>query len=125
PGFRRLSMLPDDEGDFEAMLLAVDRETRYFVEASGVRSPTFTIEVAELPYVEGIELTYHFPSYTGLEPRVVPGGGDVAALPGTVVELRISSTIATSGGRLLIDGAPVGDLDTNEDGTLTTRFTVE
>ena len=125
PGFRRLSMLPDAEGNFDAMLIALDRETRYFVEAAGVRSPTFTIEVAELPYVEGIDLTYHFPSYTGLEPRVVPGGGDVAALPGTVVELRISSTIATPGGRLLIDGAPVDDLEPAEGGTLTTRFTVE
>jgi hypothetical protein len=125
PGFRRLSMLPDVDGNFEVMLLAVDRETRYFVEASGVRSPTFTVEVAELPYVQGIDLTYHFPSYTGLEPRFVPGGGDVAALPGTVVELSISSTIATPGGRLLIDGSPVGDLETAEDGTLTTRFTVE
>ena len=124
PGFRRLSMLPDDEGAFEAMLLAVDQETRYFVEAAGVRSPTYTIEVAELPYVDEIEITYRFPSYTGLPPRVVERGGDVAALAGTVVELRISPTIATPGGRLLVDGAP-SDLVLGEDGTLTARFTVE
>lgn len=124
-GFRRLSMLPDEAGAFEVMLLGVDQETRYFVEASGVRSPTFTIEVAELPYVGELDLTYHFPAYTGLSPRVVEGGGDVAALAGTEVELRISPTIATPGGQLLLDGEPAGELELAEDGTLTARFTVE
>jgi len=123
--FRRLSMLPDEEGAFEAMLLGIDGNTRYFVEAAGVRSPTYTIEVAELPYVSGLELTYHFPRYTGLEPRVVVGGGDVAALAGTEIELRISSTIATTGGRLLIDRTPVADLEPVGDGTFRARFTVE
>ncbi|MEX2470575.1 MAG: DUF4175 family protein, partial [Gemmatimonadota bacterium] len=125
PGFRRLSMLSDAAGAFEVMLLGVDQETRYFVEASGVRSPTFTIEVAELPYVGELDLTYHFPAYTGLSPRVVEGGGDVAALAGTEVELRISSTIPAPGGQLLLDGEPAGALELAEDGTLTARFTVE
>ncbi|MDZ7780996.1 MAG: DUF4175 family protein [Gemmatimonadota bacterium] len=124
-GFQRLSMLPNESGLFEVMLLGVEQDTRYFVEASGVRSPTFTVEVAELPYVENLDLTYHFPDYTGLSPRVVEGGGDVAALPGTVVELSISSTIATPGGRLLLDGEAASELEVGADGTLSTRFTVE
>lgn len=124
-GFQRLGMLPNENGLFEVMLLGVEEETRYFVEAAGVRSPTFTVEVAELPYVDNLDLTYHFPDYTGLEPRVIEGGGDVAALPGTVVELNISPTIEAPGGRLLLDGESAGELEVEADGTLTTQFTVE
>ncbi|NIX23909.1 MAG: hypothetical protein GWN07_30460, partial [Actinobacteria bacterium] len=87
--FRRLTMLPGLEGGFEVMLLGIGEPTEYFVEATGVRSPTFTIDVADLPYVDQIDLTYYFPRYTGLPARTVTDGGDVAALPGTVVELSI------------------------------------
>jgi hypothetical protein len=125
PDFQRLSMLPGDSSEFEVMLLGVDAETRYFVEAAGVRSPTFTVEVAELPYVEQLDLTYRFPSYTGLEPRIVEGAGDVAALAGTEVELRIMPTIPTPGGRLVLDGEPASELVKNDDGSLSTTFVVD
>ena len=47
-----------------------------------MRSPTFTLKVVDLPYVQKLELEYHFPAYTGLEPRKVEDGGDIAVLQG-------------------------------------------
>jgi hypothetical protein len=122
--FQRLSMLSDDAGGFEALLLGVDDRTEYFVESTGIRSPTYTIDVADLPYVDQLDLTYYFPSYTGLQPRTREDGGDVAALPGTVVELKIHPTMITPGGQLLLDGDPAEELTTAEDGSLVARFTV-
>jgi len=122
--FQRLSMLPSDDGAFEALLLGVAERTEYFVESTGIRSPTFTIDVADLPYVDRIDLTYRFPAYTGLAPRMVENGGDVIALPGTVVEVRITPTIPAPGGRLLVDGAPGEALDVEDGGTLVGSFTV-
>ena len=122
--FQRLSMLPSVEGGFEVMLLSVAEPTDYFVEANGVRSPTFAIDVDDLPYVDRLDLTYYFPRYTGLPARVVEDGGDVAALAGTVVELRIAPTIPAPGGRLLMDGEMGEELSVEEDGTLVARFTV-
>ncbi|MDX1568403.1 MAG: hypothetical protein R3223_11425, partial [Longimicrobiales bacterium] len=58
-----------EPGGFQRMMLNVDEPIRYFVRSSGVRSPTFTIDVAEIPYVDRLEMVYHFPGYTGLEPR--------------------------------------------------------
>jgi hypothetical protein len=123
-GFQRLTMLPGGDGGFEVLLLGVAERTEYFIESTGVRSPTFTIEVADLPYVGQLDLTYHYPAYTGLPPRVVEAGGDVAALPGTVVELRIEPTMLAPSGRLMLDEQPAGDLTLQEDGTFVTRFTV-
>ncbi|MCG6989443.1 MAG: DUF4175 family protein [Gemmatimonadetes bacterium] len=122
--FQRMSMLTAEDGGFQLMLLGVDQRTQYFVEASGVRSPTYTIDVAELPYVDRLDLVYHFPAYTGLEPRTVEDGGDVAALPGTVVEVHVTPTLPAAGGRLILDGKPGDSLATATDGTLVGRFTV-
>ncbi|HKJ02261.1 MAG TPA: DUF4175 family protein, partial [Longimicrobiales bacterium] len=122
--FQRLSMIQADDGSFEVMLLGVADRTEYFVESNGTRSSTFAIDVADLPYVDRLDLTYHFPSYTGLPPRTVEDGGDVAALPGTVVEVRITPTIPAPSGRLVLDGAAGGDLAAESDGTLVGRFTV-
>jgi hypothetical protein len=122
--FQRLSMLAGENGGFEVLLLAVADRTEYFVESTGIRSATFTIDVADLPYVDRLDLTYHFPSYTGLPPRVVEDGGDVVALPGTVVEIRVTPTLPTPGGQLVLDGGPGSELEVADDGTLVGRMTV-
>ena len=122
--FQRLSMIQADDGSFEVLLLGVADRTEYFVESNGTRSSTFTIDVADLPYVDRLDLTYHFPAYTGLPPRTIEDGGDVAALPGTVVEVRITPTLPSPGGRLVMDGQAGGDLTAESDGTLVGSFTV-
>ncbi len=54
----------------------------------------------DLPTVDKLVLEYHFPAYTGLEPRTVDPGGDIAAIKGTEVRLKITPTMATPGGRV-------------------------
>lgn len=122
--FERLSMLRAEDGDFEVLLLGVDERTEYFVESTGIRSSTFAIDVADLPYVDQLDLTYYFPRYTGLPARTVENGGDVAALPGTVVELHVEPTMAVPGGQLMVDGVAAGSLTVEDDGSLVGRFTV-
>jgi hypothetical protein len=122
--FQRLSMLPDQANGFGVMLLAVDDRTEYFVESAGIRSSTFSIDVADLPYVDRLDLTFYFPRYTGLNARTQEDGGDIAALPGTLVEVRIHPTMETPAGQLLMDGEPVDELAVEADGTLLASFTV-
>ena len=110
---------------FETVLFDVRDETRYFVEAVGVQSETFTLDVIDLPYVEHLELEYHFPAYTGLEPRLIQDGGDIAVLRGTEVQLRAFPTMSTPAGRLVFDETTATDLGRRADGVLTASFTVE
>ena len=105
--YQRLSMLPADSGRFDLLLLNLVENTEYFVEANGVRSASYTIEVADLPYVEGMNHTYFFPAYTGLSPREVEGGGDIAALAGTRVELLDPVHHGHIRGWLLVDDSVV------------------
>ena len=122
--FDQLSMFMDGSEGFELLLLSLDENTDYFVESGGIRSATHRIEVADLPYVEHLELEYRFPAYSGLPSRTVEFGGDIAALRGTVVRLRVFPTMLTPGGQLLIDGEPV-ELTNEGDGTWTASLTVE
>ena len=122
--FDRLSMISDGSKGFELLLLSLDENTDYFVESGGIRSATHRIEVADLPYVEHLELEYRFPAYTGLASRTIEFGGDIAALRGTVVRLRIFPTMLTPGGQLLVDGEAV-ELTDEGDGTWTASLTVE
>jgi len=110
---------------FEAILFDVREETSYFVESIGVQSDTFTFEVIDLPYVEHLELEYHFPAYTGLEPRVIQDGGDIAVLRGTEVRLRVFPTMSTPAGRLVFDETTSTDLARRDDGVLTASFMIE
>ena len=124
--FQRLPLVPVDETDqFEVLLFDLQNGTDYFVEAGGVESSRFTLDVVDLPYVERLELEYVFPAYTGLDPRLVEDGGDIAVLKDTEVRLRAFSTLATEAGELVLDEDNRTPLAVQPDGSLTASFVVE
>src|SRR5690606_13511053 len=102
----------------------LDQATEYYIEAGSVRSPVFHVSVLELPYVEQIDLELHFPSYTGLEPRVIEDGGDVAAPAGTTVRVRATPTLAVEGGRVVLSDGRTVDLAADSAGALVGQFQV-
>jgi hypothetical protein len=107
---------------FRFVLFGLDKGSDYFVEAGGVRSPQFRIEVADVPYVERIDLEYRFPAYTGLSPQSQEGSGDVVALRGTEVRVRVTPTMKVDGARLRVDGAEPHAMTVAPDGTLEASF---
>ena len=121
--YQRLPMVRAENGAYDGMLFDLAEGMEYYVEAAGVRSLSFTLKVVELPYVKQLDLEYHFPTYTGLAPRMVEDGGDVATLGGTDVRVRIQPTMASSGGRLVMADGSSSPLTSNADGTLAGRFT--
>ncbi|HEY3119906.1 MAG TPA: hypothetical protein VGL15_04740, partial [Vicinamibacteria bacterium] len=111
-------------GAFRFVLFALDAASDYYVEASGVRSSVFHLDVADVPYVKRVDLEYHFPAYTGLSPQAVPDTGDVAALQGTEVRVHVTPTMKVPAARLAIDGAEPRAMTVEQDGTLTASFEV-
>ncbi|MEJ2539417.1 MAG: hypothetical protein P8188_05525 [Gemmatimonadota bacterium] len=124
---QRITMVPtslEGEAGYEVLLVGLEESLEYYVESDGIRSATHRIEVVELPYVDRMDHTYRFPGYTGLPVREVEGAGDVAALPGTRVDLTVHPTLGTPGGQLLVDGEDPVALEVQTDGTLTGSFVV-
>jgi hypothetical protein len=113
-----------DTARFEARLFDITERSQYFVESKGVRSAVFRIDVTNLPYVQQIDLEYHYPAYTGLPVEKVEKGGDITAPRGTSVTVHATTTMPVKGGRILIEGAPPVVLALGADGSLSGAITV-
>ena len=107
-----------DSAQFSIRLLDLDNETNYYIEAGPVRSPSFRIAVADLPFVKQIDLEYRYPEYTRLSPQRVADGGDIAAIRATRVMIDITPTIATKAGRIVLDGKDTISLTVADSGRL-------
>ena len=104
-------MEPDPRGSsFQYLLIDVRTSLRYYVESKGVRSGIYSVKVLDLAKVETIDLTYDFPAYTGMAPKVLHNEGDISALKGTNVSLKIHLSRAAQSARLLFDDQSTLDL---------------
>ena len=122
----RWSMTVDEEvGGYGFVVFSLDDVTEYFVEAGGVRSQQFTIDVTDLPYVQRIDLEYHFPEYTRLSPITEQDGGDIAALIGTRVVVTVMPTLPVAGGALVIDERDTITLEAMSGAALAATLTVQ
>ena len=122
--FERVPLIRTED-KYEGTLFDVAAPIEYFVEAVGVRSPVYNIKVADMPYVQKLELEYRFPAYTGLQPRKIEDGGDIAVLRGTEIRVRAVTTMPASGGGVMIDDKTSVPLAVQADGSLAGSFVAD
>ena len=91
-------------------MLDIRSSLRYHAESKGVRSPDYAIRVRDVARVERMTLTYNFPPYSGMKPQVVENEGDISALKGTRIDLKIRLSRSTQSARLLFDNQSALDL---------------
>jgi hypothetical protein len=120
--FEPVPLLRNDDGKYEGAVFDVNAPTWYQVVADGVQSPVHTLQVVDVPYVQRLEIEYHFPAYTALEPQKIEEGGDIAVLRGTDVLLHIFPTMKTPGGRITLNETDSIELAPQADGSLTAAF---
>ncbi|MEN3340387.1 MAG: hypothetical protein V7647_4063, partial [Acidobacteriota bacterium] len=114
--YERVPLLKGEDGKYEGMLFDLAGPVEYLVEANGVRSSNYTLKVVELPYVQHLELEYHFPPYTGLPPQKIEEGGDIAVLKGTEVRVRAVPTMDAKGGDIVLSDTTRSALSLAPDG---------
>jgi hypothetical protein len=100
--WQRVEMAEGDD-EFEFTFFSVRESLQYYVSTTNVRSPTYQVSVVDLPVVENLALTYHFPEWTDREPETVDPGGDVRAIVDTEIEIQIKSDRAMTPGELIVD----------------------
>jgi hypothetical protein len=106
-----VAMEPDPRGSgYRYLLVDIGTSLRYYVEARGVRSQIHSMRVTDLARVDRIGLTYNFPVYTGMEPQTVEDEGDITALRGTKIGLRIHLSSPAQSARLFFDDRSTLDL---------------
>ncbi len=82
---------------------ALPEPVEYYVEAAGVKSKTYKLDVVDLPGIKNIKVTYHYPSWLGLKDAVEDPGGDLRAVAGTVAELTIETDRPLKNGVIEMD----------------------
>jgi len=98
----------------------------YRLHVGGTESRRFQVALKEPPLIERIDVVYHYPKYTGLEPQTVENnGGEVRCLVGTRVALTAHVSSAVEAATLMFgSGEKVECLASDDGRTLTGRFTV-
>ena len=123
--FEPLPLSRTENGTYEGLLFDINGPLDYFVEADGVRSETYSMQVVEVPYVQRLELEFVYPAYTGLEPQKIEDGGDIAVLRGATVKVHVVPTMKTAAGRLSLNDSQQVPLVVQPDGTLVASFVAD
>ncbi len=83
------------------------------------------VQLRHEPVTGDVELTYRYPAYTGLPPRIVAGTmGEVSAPPGTEVLLKTRSDRSVKRAEIVVNGQPL-PLEIEGERELSGRFVVE
>ncbi|MDT8398125.1 MAG: hypothetical protein RQ899_05885 [Pseudomonadales bacterium] len=102
--WQQVPMVQGPQG-FEFTFFSLQEPMAYYVSASGARSPEFDIQVVDLPAIENLSLTYHYPEWTSREAETIEPGGDIRTLPDTRVELTVTTSAPLLQGELVLNKA--------------------
>ena len=92
---------------FEIPLPAVKSNAVYFIRAGDAESQPYRVVAQRGPRLERFTLTYHFPDYTALPPKIITAEtADIAALRGTRVTVVATASQPLSGAWLEANGSP-------------------
>jgi hypothetical protein len=98
------AMTPTEEGRFSATIQVGREAVQYRVRAGDAMTRKYRFDAAARPYVVTFDKIYRLPEYTRSEPKQVSEeNGDLAALEGTTVELRLRTNQAVKSGELRLD----------------------
>ncbi len=90
-----------DGGVWWSQLDDVDRNLEYQVAGPRTESPVYAVTVREPPRLAGFRASLRYPTYSGLSAETITSGtGDLAALKGTEVDLRVLTNRSLSRGWL-------------------------
>ncbi len=104
PSWEAAEMRPDLEGNgFVFLFFDVREPLAYYVEADGIRSDQYQIEVSEVPGIEKLQVVLDYPRYTGLEDVVLEDEGDIRALRGTKAIFTVVSDQPVDGGQIRLE----------------------
>ena len=120
--WQQVEMAPGAE-QFDFTFFSVRERLEYYVTAANVRSQTFEVRVVDVPNVDNLAVTYHFPEWTGRDPRTDDPGGDVRTIAETEIEVEIRTDRPMTPGDLIVDDEAI-PLDIDAD-TARARFTVQ
>ncbi len=90
--FSKQQLAADTLGDYHFIMPAVRTSFKYFASAENINSDVYVIEVIDRPIIKTMDLTITSPAYSKIPQAQQNDNGNVTALLGSKVELKISAT---------------------------------
>jgi hypothetical protein len=112
--FERISS--DSSGVFEHTINSVRSSLNYYVFSGETRSDEYIIEVLDKPLIKGFEISVNPPAYSGLPDIVQKDNGNISALAGSMVHIRINSNKELQHAELQFGDSLKGKLNVNISG---------
>ena len=89
---------------YQFVLAGLPENVEYYVAAGPLVSPHYKVRVVDLPSVKQINVTYHYPQWTGLKPVTEEHSGDLRAIEGTDAQIELQMDRPLKDGSLTLDG---------------------
>jgi hypothetical protein len=101
-----MQSLPDAGGGatYQFVLAGLPENVEYYVAAGPLISEHYKVRVVDLPGVKQINVTYHYPEWTGLKQVTEEHSGDLRAIEGTDAQIEIQTDRPLKDGSLTLDG---------------------
>ncbi len=113
-----------DASSFSFLFFDVREAFRYYVEADGIRSPEFQIDVSSIPTVTHSRIALHFPEYTGLSDVVRDADAAIRALAGPRGESSLETEQPATAGLLNFENGDDVPLERTGERTFKAAFNV-
>ncbi len=100
-----MQVIPDATGraSYQFVFAGLPENVEYYVAAGPLISPHYKVRVVDLPSVKQIDVTYRYPTWTGMKLVTEEHSGDLRAIEGTDAELAIRMDRPLKNGQLAID----------------------
>jgi hypothetical protein len=109
--WEQVAMQPQTDGaGYQFLFAGLPENVEYYVQAGAAASKHFKFRVVDLPQVKAMQVTYHYPKWTGMQTVSEEQAGDLRALEGTEAELTVTMTAPLKDGMLALDGGKVAKL---------------
>lgn len=104
--WEQVAMQPQMDGSgYQFLFAGLPENVEYYVEAGAAASKHFKFRVVDLPAVKKMQVTYHYPKWTGMQTVSEEQAGDLRALEGTDAALTVTMTSPLKDGMLVLEGA--------------------
>jgi hypothetical protein len=107
------NIIPDSAGVFQFKINSVRTSLSYFAASGDIRSTEFRVEVTDKPLIKNFELTIKPPAYSGLPEVVQKDNGNISALNGSSVSIKLSSNKELSQAYINFDDSVKNNLRIN------------
>ena len=110
---------------YEFLFSGLAENVEYYVEAGAVHSKHFNLHVIDLPAIQKIRVTYHYPAWSGMKDAVEDPGGDLRAVEGTDAEIAIQTDRPLSKGILMLSDDSQVAFQPGAGNSLTAHLTIQ